>query len=35
MPSQPQPIHVVTVDSTPAKALEVLAGLIKVCAMTS
>ncbi|KAH8789258.1 hypothetical protein BGZ57DRAFT_111053 [Hyaloscypha finlandica] len=29
MPSQPQPIHVVTVDSTPAKALEVLAGLIK------
>jgi hypothetical protein len=35
MPSQPQPIHVVTVDSTPAKALEILAGLIKVCAMIS
>jgi len=25
----------VTVDSTPAKALEILAGLIKVCAMIS
>jgi hypothetical protein len=30
MPSQAQPIHVITVDNTPAKAKEFLAGLIKV-----
>jgi hypothetical protein len=34
MPSQPQPIHVVTVDITPAKAWEFLARLIKVGLMT-
>lgn len=32
MSSQPQPIHIITVDSTPAKAWEILAGLIKVAA---
>jgi hypothetical protein len=30
MPSQAQPVHVITVDNTPAKAKEFLAGLIKV-----
>jgi len=31
MSSQAHPIHVITVDNTPAKAKEFLAGLIKVC----
>jgi hypothetical protein len=35
MASPPQPMYVITVDSTPEKASQILAGLIKVCAITT